>query len=133
MKNNIEAPLNPRAGEVIHADGRKITPLIVLVRSIHTAFTLFFLTCIGTVYYAGIFDRPSVWAYIAAAALVIEGVVVGLNHGDCPLGFIHHKVGDEKTFFELLLPRKAAKQAVPVLGAIAGVGIALLLVRAFIV
>jgi gamma-glutamyl-gamma-aminobutyrate hydrolase PuuD len=45
------------------------------------------------------------------------------------LGFIHHKVGDEKTFFELLLPRKAAKQAVPVLGIIAGIGIALLLLR----
>jgi hypothetical protein len=132
MKNNIEAPLNPVVGEIQSADGRKISPLIVLVRSVHTLFTLFFLTCIGTVYYAGIFDRPSIWAYLAAASLVLEGVVVGLNHGDCPLGFIHHKVGDEKTFFELLLPREAAKQAVPVLGVIAGIGIALLLARAFL-
>jgi hypothetical protein len=40
---------------------------------------------------------------------VIEGVVVLINNGDCPLGTIHKAVGENRTFFELLLPKKAAK------------------------
>jgi hypothetical protein len=129
MKTDVETPLTPGIAEITTPAAGKMNGWIVLVRSIHTLFTLFFLTCIGTVYYAGITGRTTIWAYLAAVSLVVEGLVVGLNHGDCPLGFIHHKVGDEKTFFELLLPRQAAKRAVPVLGVVAGIGIALLLLR----
>jgi len=99
---------------------------ILLIRTMHGLITALFLSCIGYVYYAGVTNRPTLAAYIAAGALMVEGIVVILNKGDCPLGFVHHKYGDDKAFFELLLPKRAAKLAVPVLGCIAGIGIALL-------
>jgi len=63
---------------------------------------------------------------VAVVALAAEGTVVGLNGGDCPLGPIGERVGDEVPLFELVLPPRAAKLAVPVLGAVAATGIALL-------
>lgn len=63
---------------------------------------------------------------IAVVSLLAEGTVVALNHGDCPLGPVGEKIGDPVPLFELALPPRAAKLAVPVLGAVAGVGILLL-------
>jgi len=102
--------------------------LILLIRSIHGLITLYFLSCIGLIYYADISRQASILAYLAAASLVIEGIVVTLNHGDCPLDAVHHRVGDDKTFFELFLPKPLAKSAVPVLGVVAIIGIGLLLI-----
>ena len=47
---------------------------------------------------------------MAMAALLIEGVVVAPNRGDCPFGCLSAKYGDTKTFFELSLPKTIAKQ-----------------------
>ncbi len=100
--------------------------MIVIIRTLHGLITAFFLACIAYVYYAGLTNQPTIWAFLAAAALIGEGLIVTLNHGDCPLGPVHHKYGDDKAFFELLLPKPLAKKAVPVLGILSGLGILLL-------
>jgi len=100
--------------------------MIGLVRLIHGLLSAFFLSCIGFVYYAAIADAHSRLAIVAALILLGEGAVVALNGGDCPLGTVHRRYGDEKAFFELFLPPRAAKLAIPILGGIAGLGIALL-------
>jgi hypothetical protein len=51
--------------------------------------------------------------------------VVGLNGGDCPLGAVHKRVVDDRTFFELFLPHRYAKRAVPFFTFVTLVGIAL--------
>mgnify|MGYP005832487543 CR=1 FL=1 len=101
--------------------------MVHLIRFIHGAITVFFLSCLAYIYYAGITNQVGLLVYIAAALLVLEGVVVVLNRGDCPLGAIHNRLGDHKTFFELFLPRPLAKRAVPFLGVIAAIGILLVL------
>jgi hypothetical protein len=63
---------------------------------------------------------------IAVTALVSEGGVVIANHGDCPLGGLQERLGDPIPLFELILSRRAADRAVPALGLVAVVGIALL-------
>ncbi len=100
--------------------------MVILIRAVHGLLSAFFLSCIAFVYYAAIADVDSPLAFAAAGALVLEGAVVVLNGGDCPLGIVHRRYGDEKAFFELLLPPRAAKLAVPVLGAVTALGIALL-------
>jgi hypothetical protein len=67
--------------------------------------------------------------HIAAATLIAEGVLVGANRGDCPLGGLQDRLGDPVPLFELVLSPRAAKRAVPTLGAIAGTGLVLLVVR----
>jgi hypothetical protein len=62
-------------------------------------------------------------------ALVAEGALVAANHGDCPLGPLGDRIGDDVPLFELVLPPRAAKAAIPVLGAVAGAGLIALAVR----
>jgi hypothetical protein len=80
------------------------------------------------IYYAGFTNQGMFLAYIASGLIILEGVIVYANGGDCPLGGVHHKYGDEKAFFELLLPPRAAKLAIPVLGTIAVAGMVLLFI-----
>jgi hypothetical protein len=103
--------------------------MIFLIRLLHGLITIFFLTCIGYIYYSGITGDITAFSYLAIAAIIVEGIVVGLNKGICPLGTIHHKYGDDKTFFELFLPKKAAKLAIPVLGTISLLGSLLILLH----
>ena len=63
---------------------------------------------------------------LVVIALVGEGVLVAANGGDCPLGFLQDRVGDPVPLFELVLSQRAAKRAVPVLGAVAAAGIVVL-------
>lgn len=97
--------------------------MIYLVRILHGIITAFFLTCIIYIYYAGITNQKTTLAYIAVAFIFIEGLVVSLNKGVCPMGPLHKMFGDQKTFFELFLPKKVAKKAVPFLGIIAAIGV----------
>lgn len=97
--------------------------MICLIRSIHGLITLFFLVCIGYIYYSAITDKVGLLAYLAVASVVFEGLTVVFNKGICPLGSIHKKFGDDKTFFELFLPKSVAAKAVPFLGMVAAIGI----------
>jgi len=49
------------------------------------------------------------------AFLSIEGVGLMIGGGDCPMGQLQEQLGDPVPFFELVLPPRAAKAAVPIL------------------
>jgi hypothetical protein len=49
------------------------------------------------------------------AFLSVEGVGLMIGGGDCPMGPFQEKLGDSVPFFELVLPPRAAKAAVPIL------------------
>jgi hypothetical protein len=104
--------------------------MFYLLRVLHGAITIFFLACLGTLYYSAITGQVTIWSWLAAAAIAVEGLVVLLNGGDCPLGGLHHQFGDDKAFFELLLPKRAAKLAIPVLGGVAALGFAWMVIAA---
>lgn len=103
--------------------------MVLLVRLLHGALTAFFLTCIGYVYFAALSRRSGLLLWGAIGALTLEGAVVITNNGDCPLGAVHRRYGDERDFFELLMPRRLSERAVPVLGVVAVTGVILALAR----
>ena len=96
--------------------------MVHFIRTVHGVISLFFLSCLAYIYYAGITGRPTLWAYVAIIALLVEGLVVFVNHGDCPLGTWHKKHGDQKAFFELFLPRHLAKRAIPFFAVVTAIG-----------
>jgi len=102
---------------------------ILLVRLIHGFVAIFFLTCVGMVYYSGITGRVGLASYLAVLALLVEGIVVLLNKGNCPMGMIHRRVGDPKTLLELFLPPRLAKKGIPFAAFVAFIGFLLLLFR----
>lgn len=87
---------------------------ILILRTIHGLFALYFIACIFYIYYAAVFLRFDWYLAAAVLSLLAEGIMVFvLNSGDCPLIHIQRKIGDEKPFFELFLHKKTAKKAIP--------------------
>ena len=104
----------------------RLSPAALAFRTFHTAITLGFLSAIGYVWWCVLTGRRDRRLNVAVGALVAEGAFVAANGGDCPLGPLQDRLGDPVPLFELVLSPAAARRAVPVLGAIAGVGILLL-------
>jgi hypothetical protein len=61
--------------------------------------------------------------------LCVEGAALIVGHGDCPVGPMQAEWGDPVPFFELALPPRAAKAAVPVLAVVSVAGIVALALR----
>ncbi len=103
-----------------------LSPAALVFRGVHAAIAGVFLFAIGEVWWCALSGRRGPTLRLAVAALITEGVLVTLNHGDCPLGPCQQRVGDPVPLFELALSPAAARRAVPALGLLAGTGIALL-------
>lgn len=94
-------------------------------RCAHAGIAAGFLGAIGYVWWCGLTGRRGPLVRAATSALIAEGALVAANHGDCPLGGLQERLGDPDPLFELVLPPRAARLAVPTLGAVAAGGIAL--------
>jgi hypothetical protein len=62
-------------------------------------------------------------------ALSLEGIGLLIGRGDCPLTPLQRRVADPVPLFELVLPPRAAKVAVPVLAAVSVGGIGTVALR----
>jgi hypothetical protein len=98
-------------------------------RAAHGLIAMGFLTSIGYVWWCALTGRRGPLLRPAIVALVGEGAVVVANRGDCPLGPLGDRVGDPVPLFELLLSPRAARRAVPTLGAVTALGLVVLAVR----
>ena len=106
-----------------------LTPAIVAWRAGHAVIAAGFTASIAYVWWSAVTRRRGPLLRPAVAALAVEGALVGLNRGDCPLGRLGDRIGDPVPLFELVLSPRAAKLAVPVLGAVTTAGFALLAAR----
>ena len=99
-------------------------------RAFHAAIAVEMLLAIAYVWWCALSGRRDrLLLRTATASLIGEGVLVAANHGDCPLGGLQERLGDPIPLFELVLSPRAAKRAVPTLGAIAAAGLVLLVAR----
>jgi len=105
---------------------RKLPRGALAFRIGHTALSAGFLSAIAYVWWCALTGRRGPLLRVAVSALAAEGVLVLANNGDCPLGGLQERLGDPVPLFELLLSPRAARRAVPVLGVVAGVGLAIL-------
>jgi hypothetical protein len=103
--------------------------LVLMSRIGHGVISLVFLSCIAVVYLGAWRGRADTVTLAAVGALCVEGALVLLSGGNCPLGPLLRRLGDDTPFFELLLPPRAAKLAVPILAAVSVVGAVLLAIR----
>ena len=145
MKSSVAAGARAVIGDYLHrpvangsaddARGRRRVPTSELsraalaFRTFHTAIAAQQLLAIAYVWWCALTGRRDRLLRIAVATLLGEGVLVAANHGDCPLGGLQERLGDPVPLFELVLSPRAAKRAVPTLGAIAGAGLVLLVAR----
>ena len=83
-----------------------------------------FLVSIGYVWWCVLTGRRGPLLRPVIVALVAEGVLVAANRGDCPLGPLGERIGDQVPLFELVLSPRSARRAVHTLGAQTAVGLA---------
>jgi hypothetical protein len=107
----------------------RLSPTARAFRTAHGAISVAFLIAIAYVWWCALTRRRDRWLRLAIAALAIEGTLVAANHGDCPLGPLQARAGDPVPLFELVLSPRAARRAVPTLGAVTAVGLLLLGLR----
>jgi hypothetical protein len=64
------------------------------------------------------------------AFLSIEGAALIVGRGDCPFGPFQSRLGDPVPMFELFLPPRAAKAAIPILAGVSLAGFVAVAIRA---
>ena len=101
------------------------------IRFIHLIVSFYFLGCLLFLYYSILINKESKLLYIVIISLLIEGLIIFLNRNICPLGILHKKYGDDKTFFELFMPKELAKNAIPFIAVISITGLVIFFIEAF--
>ena len=100
-----------------------------ILRFIHFIIVIYLVFGIFYIYYSAYTRTTSYLLNVVIVSLFIEGLVIYLNHGNCPLGYIQRKFDDNTPFFELILPKRLAKIAVPFFALLTLIGIILLDIR----
>ena len=103
--------------------------IIPASRVAHGLVSLLFLCCIAAIYLGAWRGKADAVTLAAIGVLCVEGALVLLSGGSCPLGPMLRRLGDETPLFELFLPPRAAKLAVPILTAVSVLGAVLLAAR----
>ena len=98
-------------------------------RLVHASWSVAQLACLGYIWASAITGRRSRRLWASVAFLLVEGAALVVGRGDCPVGPLQAEWGDPVPFFELVLPPRAAKAAIPVLAVVSIAGIAALVLR----
>jgi hypothetical protein len=98
-------------------------------RLVHASWSVAQLACLSYIWACALTGRRSRRLWVCVAFLMAEGAALIVGRGDCPVGPLQAEWGDPVPFFELVLPPRAAKAAIPILAVISVAGIIALVLR----
>ena len=104
---------------------------LLRIKLLHTVIWVFFVMVIGYIVYAGIANvlGPPVW--IAIGLIVLEGVILLLNNGSCPLTPMAARYTDRREDnFDIFLPLWLARYNKQLFGGIFFLAAGLVVYRA---
>jgi hypothetical protein len=84
-------------------------------RIAHLAWGIAALRALAHIWTCAIMRRRDRHLWASVAFLLVQGAALVIGRGDCPFGPFQRRLGDPVPMFELLLPPRAAKAAIPVL------------------
>jgi hypothetical protein len=87
------------------------------------------MTALGYVWLSAVRRRRDAALVFSMGALAAEGLALVIGRGDCPFGPFQRSLGDPVPMFELFLPPRAAKAAIPILTVVAVAGFVTVLAR----
>jgi len=83
---------------------------LVLIKSIHTLIWVVMVCIIGYVVYSGLSGYITIYSWLAVAAVIVEGLVLWLFKGKCPLTVWARNYSDsQKDNFDIYLPEWLAR------------------------
>jgi len=106
-----------------------LKPAARAFRIAHLTFGAFAMAGLGWIWICALSGRRDRALRLATAQLLFEGGALIVGRGNCPFGPLQTRLGDPVPMFELFLPPRAAKAAVPILAGVTLAGFAVLLVR----
>lgn len=98
-------------------------------RAAHVTWGIVAIGALAHIWASAARRRRGAFVWASVAFLGVQGVALLVGRGDCPFGQFQRRLGDPVPMFELVLPPRAAKAAIPVLLAISVAGIVALLGR----
>ena len=87
------------------------------------------MSALGYIWMCAIVRRRDRYLLAAIAFLLVQGVALVVGRGNCPFGPLQRQLGDPVPMFELVLPPRAAKAAIPVLLIVAIAGMVAVVTR----
>jgi hypothetical protein len=99
------------------------------VRVGHIGVATVGLGSLAYVWACALTGRRNRWLAASCIALSVQGIAILIGRGNCPLGPLQQRVGDPTPCFELVLPPRAAKAALPVLVSVAVGGVLVIALR----
>lgn len=106
---------------------------LLIVKLVHTLIWAFFVTLIAYVVQAGITGEIGTMVWIAIGLVILEGVVLLLNRGKCPLTNIGARYTEDRSdSFDIFLPDWLARHNKLIFTSIFTLGVVLVLCRTFL-
>ena len=123
---------DPQPGQspMLRPPWRSLPPRAKAFRIAHVAWGVVALSALAHIWASAIVRRRDAPVWASVAFLLVQGVALVIGRGDCPFGPFQRRLGDPIPMFELVLPPRAAKAAIPVLFVVSVAGIAALVGRA---
>ena len=87
-------------------------------RLVHASWSVAQLSCLAYIWACAARRRRDRKLWASVTFLLVEGGALVVGRGNCPVGPLQSEWGDPVPFFELLLPPRAAKAAIPILAAV---------------
>jgi hypothetical protein len=81
----------------------------------HVAWGAVALSALANIWAAAVTRRRDTSVSASVVFLLVQGVALVIGRGNCPFGPFQRRLGDPVPMFELALPPRAAKAAIPVL------------------
>jgi hypothetical protein len=106
-----------------------LSPRARAFRLAHAAWAFASMASLGYVWLSALKRHRDRLLWASVAFLSLEGVALVVGRGNCPFGPLQRRLGDPVPLFELVLPPRAAKAAIPVLTFVTGAGIAGVVIR----
>lgn len=103
---------------------------ILHVKLVHTLIFVVLSACVLYILVSGALDHITVWTWIAAAAIVIEGLVLAASGGRCPLTAVAERLGAaDGSVADIFLPRWFADRIFPICGTLYLIGCVIVTIR----
>lgn len=124
LKEDLMHAPGSREGAMKHSVGwATLSRPAKAYRVFHAAWSVAGLASLGYIWACAATRRRDRRLRASIAFLSIEGAGLIVGGGDCPMGPLQAQIGDPVPFFELVLPPRAAKAAVPILAGVSVAGL----------
>jgi hypothetical protein len=101
----------------------ELNPGAKAFRIAHAAFAVVSMSSLGYIWLSAVTRRRDPLLAASIGVLSFEAVALSIGRGNCPFGPFQARLGDPLPLFQLVLPPRAAKAAIPVLTVISVAGL----------